>query len=219
MVIRVFLVDDHAVLRSGLKMLLEDEGDLCVVGEAEDGASAIATVAEAQPHVLVLDITMPGLTGIDTIGGLIERCPSVRIVVLTMHDNTFLMKQALQRGARAFVLKSSADREIIQAIREVRAGRVYLDSTLADKFMAEFLSGAGPSASDGKPGLTYREKQVVDFVVRGYSNKETAEGLSIAVKTVESHRRRIMDKLGLRSRAELVQYAIQERILDVEPDI
>ena len=219
MQIRVFLVDDHAVLRSGLKMLLEDEGDLCVVGEAQDGESAIATVAAAEPHVLVLDITMPGLTGLDTIGELIERWPAVRIVVLTMHDNTFLMKQAPQRGARAFVLKSSADREIIQAIREVRAGRVYLDSTLADKFMAEFLLGATRPSSDGKPSLTDREKQVVEFVVRGYSNKENAEGLSIAVKTVESHRRRIMDKLGLRSRAELVHYAIQERILDVEPEI
>lgn len=218
MLLRVFLVDDHAVLRSGLRMLLEDEGDIVVVGEADDGETAIATVAAAQPHVIVADMTMPGLTGLDTIAGLAERCPTARIVVLTMHDNTFLMKQALQLGARAFVLKSSADREIIQAIREARAGRVYLDTTLSDKFIAESLLGRTRAITDNKAALTNREKQVVEYVVRGYSNKETGDGLSIAVKTVESHRRRIMAKLGLRSRAELVHYAIQERILNVEPE-
>ena len=115
------------------------------------------------------------------------------------------------------MLKSSADREIVDAIREVVAGRVYLDTTMASRFASELSpEEARPGADDAR--LTDREKQVVEFVVRGYSNKETAEGLSIAVKTVESHRRRIMDRLGLRSRAELVHYAIQERILDVEPD-
>ena len=216
--LRVFLVDDHTVLRSGLRMLLEHEGDICVVGEADNGEIAIANVANAQPHVIVVDMTIPGLTGLDTIAGLTERCPTARIVVLTMHDNTFMMKQALQLGARAFVLKSSADREIIQAIREARAGRVYLDSTLSEKFMEEFLLGTPRMAKDNKAAPTDREKQVVEYVVRGYSNRETGDGLSIAVKTVESHRRRIMAKLGLRSRAELVHYAIQERILDVEPD-
>ena len=218
MLLRVFLVDDHTVLRSGLRMLLEDEGDICVVGEADNGEAAIATVAAAQPDVIVVDMSMPGITGLDTIAGLNERCPTARIVVLTMHENMFLMKQTLQLGARAFVLKSSADREIIHAIRETRAGRVYLDSTLADQFLAEAVMGQRRPTKADKPALTDREKQVVEYVVRGYSNKETGDGLSIAVKTVESHRRRIMAKLGLRSRAELVHYAIQERILDVEPD-
>ncbi len=214
---RVFLVDDHTVLRAGLRMLLEEEPDISIVGEAEDAESALAHVSAAAPQVIVLDITLPGITGIDAIAGLVERCPNAAIVLLTMHENTFLVKQAMQRGARGFVLKSSADREIVAAIREVTAGRVYLDSTLATKFVSE-LSPEDSRSGAGDAKLTAREKQVVEFVVRGYSNKETAEGLSIAVKTVESHRRRIMDRLGLRSRAELVHYAIQERILDVEPD-
>ena len=126
---RVFLVDDHTVLRAGLRMLLEEEPDISIVGEAEDAESALAHVSAAAPQVIVLDITLPGITGIDAIAGLVERCPNAAIVLLTMHENTFLVKQAMQRGARGFVLKSSADREIVAAIREVTAGRVYLDST------------------------------------------------------------------------------------------
>ena len=211
--IQVLIVDDHAVLRAGLRMLLDAETDIEVIGEAQNGAMAIEMVEDLTPDVVVLDISMPGLSGSDAISVILKGCPTTKVLILTMHSDVIYMRQMFQRGAKGYVLKSAADTELITAIRKVYGGGVYIESSLAGEFVTDLLAMPNASKSGAPKALSDRELEVLEHIAYGYSNRETAEKLHISVKTVETHRRRIMEKLEFATRAELVRYAIQNGIL------
>ena len=216
MPIRVLIADDHVILRSGLRMLLNAHTDIAVVGEASDGAVAVEMAERLQPDVVLLDITMPGLNGVDATKQILKRHPQMKILVLTMHDDMDYLQQLFQTGARGYLVKSAADTELLTAIRTVYEGRRYVDPSLAGE-MASQLWGTPAQAetvAEDAP-LSEREREVLEFIARGYTNKETAERLHVSVKTVESYRMRLMHKLGLHTRAELVRYAAQQGILDI----
>ena len=212
-VIEVLIVDDHAVLRAGLRMLLDAETDIEVTGEAQNGAMAIEMVEDLTPDVVVLDISMPGLSGSDAISAILKGCPTTKVLILTMHSDVIYVRQMFQRGAKGYVLKSAADTELITAIRKVYTGGVYIESSLAGEFVTDLLAMPDASKAGAPKPLSDRELEVLKHIAYGYSNRETAEKLHISVKTVETHRRRIMEKLEFATRAELVRYAIQNGIL------
>lgn len=207
--IRVLIVDDHAVLRAGLRMLMGAQPDLEVVGEAADGEEAVRKIAEMQPDVAIVDITMPGEGGIKTIERIRKESPKTRVLVLTMHEVPAYLRSALAAGASGYVVKSAADYELLSAIRAVHRGRTVLDAALA----ATLAQGAlGKRATSGQAEsasvLSVREREVLELVAQGYTNQQIADRLGLSVKTVETYRARLVDKLGLRSRADLVRYAL-----------
>ena len=207
--LRVFLADDHAVVREGLKALVNAQPAMAVVGEAADGLTACAQVALLAPDVVVMDVSMPGLSGSQATARLRLECPAVRVLALTVHEDKGYLRQLLAAGAAGYVLKRAAPEELIQAIRAVAAGGVYLDPTMAGKVLGGFVR---QPAADGAAGaeLSEREAEVAKQTAAGHSNKEIAARLELSVKTVETYRARAMDKLGLRGRADLVRYAVQQ---------
>jgi DNA-binding NarL/FixJ family response regulator len=209
--LRVFLADDHAVVREGLKALINAQAGMAVVGEAADGLDACERVPELRPDVVVMDVSMPGLTGSQATERLRRECPLVKILALTVHEDKGYIRQLLAAGAAGYVLKRSAAEELIHAIRVVAAGGVYLDPTMAGKVVGGFVRRpAGESAPKGGAALSEREVEVARLTAAGYSNKEIAARLELSVKTVETYRARGMEKLGLKSRADLVRYAVQQ---------
>lgn len=211
--IRVFLADDHGILRAGLRLLIDAQPDMRVVGEAGDGAGTLHLVADLQPDLILLDLTMPGLGGLEVLPLLRQRAPNSRILILTMHDNEGYLRQALQAGAAGYVLKGAVDSELLNAIRAVARGETYIHSAITHKLL-ESLQSPLPSASDPWDALSARELEVLRLVALGYTNSEIAEQLAISVKTVETYRARGMEKLNLRTRAELVRAAIAKGLLD-----
>jgi two-component system response regulator NreC len=208
MPIRVFLCDDHAVLRAGLKALLAAEPGLAVVGEAGDGASGVEQVVDLRPDVALLDITMPELDGLEATRRLHRRAPDVRVLILTMHDDPEYLFQALEAGASGYVLKRAAESDLVAAIRTVVADRAFLAPAAQRKLVADYLERrARGEVLPPVERLTPREEEVLALLARGHTNQEIAERLVISIKTVETHRAHILDKLGLRKRAELVRYA------------
>ncbi|MEX2121756.1 MAG: response regulator transcription factor [Pirellulales bacterium] len=207
--LRVYLADDHAVVRAGLKALIDSQPDMEVSGEAGDGRAACQHVQELQPDVVVMDISMPGVSGAQATAQLKETCPGVKVLALTVHEDTGYLRLLLEAGASGYVLKRAAAEELIHAIRTVAAGGVYLDPALAGKVVGSFVRApVGKSVPKGG-GLSDREAEVVRLIAAGYSNKEIANRLSLSVKTVETYKARSMEKLGLDSRADLVRYALQ----------
>jgi len=208
--IRVLIADDHAVLRAGLKVLIGAQPDMEVVAEAADGEEAVQKSAETRPDVALLDITMPGSGGIKAIERIREDSPSTRVLVLTMHDVPAYLRSALGAGATGYVVKRAADSELLSAIRGVHRGRTVLDPTLA----VMVVQGAiGKRVAGGQPVgsaslLSPREREVLDLVAQGYTNQQIADRLGLSIKTVETYRSRLVEKLGLRSRADLVRYAL-----------
>jgi two-component system response regulator NreC len=206
---RIVLADDHLVLRSGLKMLLNAQEDLLVVGEATNGQEALAIVREQSPDLLILDLTMPKTDGLQVLTQVKRAHPDVRVLILTMHEEEGYLRRALESGAAGYCPKSAADAELISAIRAVMRGNVYIHPShakiLLDKMIAP-ASESGVSAVE----LSERERAVLKLVALGNTNQEISEQLSLSVKTVETYRARGMEKLGLTSRAALVRYAIQE---------
>lgn len=214
--IRVLIADDHALVRSGLSLLIGKQPDLEVVGEASDGEEAIRKCLELTPDVLLLDITMPGMSGIEVLQQAREQNLPVAILVLTMHEEERLVIETLKAGALGYVPKGAADSELTTAIRTVHSGDPYVHSSLVKTVVKELVHGGGePPApvAETKDSLSRREAEVLGYIARGYANREIAESLNLSVKTVETYKARMMEKLGLRSRVELVRYAMQHGLL------
>ncbi len=213
MTTRLLLVDDHAVVRSGLKMLLENERDVEIVGEAENAADALKEAMRLKPNVILMDIGLPDMSGIDATREIKRHLSDVFIVALTIHEDEEYFFKTLEAGASGYVPKRAAPEELLTAIRAAARGEVYLYPSLAKLLVRDFLSGGGPPQSQTASELTDREQEVLTYLAEGASNKEIAASLVISPKTVARHRENIMRKLNLHSRAELVRYAIRKGII------
>ena len=208
---RIVLADDHPIVLNGLRSLIQAEKDFELVGEASTGLAALKLIHEQKPDAAVIDITMPELNGIRLGRRLTAELPSVRLLVLTLHEDRAYLKQALDAGIRGYVLKRSAAENLVQAIRAVLIGGLYVDPAIAYRFFDAAPKGAGrPRNKSGASGLTEREAEVLKLVALGFTNKEIARQLDIGIKSIETYRARGSEKLGLRTRAELVRYASAE---------
>jgi len=215
--IRVLIADDHAVLRAGLRLLIGTQADLEVVDEAGDGEEAVRRTMQSKPDLVLLDLSMPGPRGTQTIERLVRLDPSPRVLVLTMHDDPAYCESALQAGAAGYIVKKAADVELLTAIRAVHRGRTFVDLTRPGR-PTEGRSiprpSSPPSATAPRKELSRRETDVLRLLARGHTNQATAALLAISVKTVETHRKRLSDKLGLKSRAELFRFAVGSGLLE-----
>ena len=206
--LRIVLADDHVTVRHGLKLLIDAQPDMTVVAEAGDGAAAIHRVDEFAPDVVVMDISMPGINGLNATRTLKESHPTTRVVALTRYSDDAYLQELLRAGVAGYVLKQSASIELLQAIRAAAAGGQYLDSAVTARVTVGFLSRDGKRARQARPSLTERETEVLRLIARGYSNKEIASQLELSVKTVEVHKANGMRKLSLRGRIDIVRFAI-----------
>ena len=211
MSIRVLVVDDHAVVRAGLRRVLEAEGDLEVVGEAADAERAVFEAIETKPDVVLMDLVMPGKSGIEGMPALLQSLPDVEVLVLSMQDDPRDVREAFAAGAAGYVLKEAADVEIVGAIRAVAAGKRYLHPALGARLVAAEAEERQKGIADP---LSEREREVLHLLALGHTNQEIAKRLFISVRTAETHRAHIMRKLSLKSRAELVRYALAEGLLE-----
>ena len=214
--IRILLADDHAVLQAGLEAMLNAEGDMQVIGTAGDGHAAVRQAALLQPDVILLDINMPGINGLDALAQIRNQAPASRVLILTMHDDAQYLRQAMAVGAAGYVLKQSAGKELLTAIRTVGQGGVYLHPvharSLATPEQPPSASAASDEPSDAAKRfhlLSDREAEVFELVALGYRNAEIADRLALSVKTVETYKSRMMDKLGLQTRTALVRFALE----------
>ncbi|MCL4472770.1 MAG: response regulator transcription factor [Actinobacteria bacterium] len=218
--IRILLADDHAILRAGLVRLLGEEKDIEVVGEAENGREAVQKVQELHPDIVLMDIGMPVMNGMEATKQIKKRDQDVKILVLTMHDNEEYLFQVLQAGAAGYVLKKAADSDLVNAIHVVSRGDCFLYPSAAKMVVEDYLEKLrhGQEPTSSYDTLTDREREILTHVAEGYTNREIAESLFISVKTVETHKANIMEKLNLHKRAELVKYAIKKGMLQVDFD-
>jgi two-component system, NarL family, response regulator NreC len=207
--LQIFLADDHVVVREGLKVLINAQPDMIVVGEAGDGHTAYQQACECQPDVVIMDITMPELNGVEATTQLKRAYPNIKVLALSVHEDTSYLRQLLTAGADGYILKHAAADDLIQAIRMVAAGGVYLDPALAGHVVARYVRVPAVASALRGTALSDRETEVVQRIAQGYSNKEIAAQLTLSVKTVETYRARAMEKLGLESRAALVRYALE----------
>ena len=214
--IRLVVADDHAILRSGLRMLINAQPDMEVVGEAQDGVEAVQAIQKANPDVAILDVTMPRSGGLDAIKEIVARNRSTRILLLTMHEEPAYLRTALAAGAAGYVLKRSVDADLLSAIRAVYKGRTYVDSELAEILVRDAFSKEDRTGSAADGVLSERELQVLKLVAEGFSSREIAEQIYISTKTVETYRARFAEKLGLKSRAQIVRYALNLGLLSSE---
>jgi DNA-binding NarL/FixJ family response regulator len=214
--IRILLADDHAVLRAGLKALLNAEPDMEVVGEASDGLSCIEAATKLQPDVILLDINMPGMNGLQALEKLRGIVPESRVLILTMHEDTTYLRQVLASGGAGYVLKRAADNELLTAIRTVYNGGTFLHPSHAQALLTETppQPEAGSVPDTALTELSDREREVLQLIALGHSNKEIAEMLFLSVKTVETYKARVMEKLDLKTRAALVRFALKHGLLD-----
>lgn len=212
--LRVLIADDHAVLRAGLRMLLEREPDLVVVGEAADGLEAIHHARNLQPDIVLMDVAMPVLGGIEATRRIMANLPKTRILILSQHDDESYLQSALAAGAAGFALKRAADSDLLAAVRAVAAGDVYLHPSLTRLVVDEMYDRRNASTASSEDPLSERERQVLQLTAEGYANHEIAAQLVLSVKTVETYRARVVEKTGLRSRAALYRYARDRGLLD-----
>jgi two-component system response regulator NreC len=215
--IRVLIADDHAVLRAGLKLLIGAQADMEVVGEAAGGPETVRSAQATTPHVVLLDLSMPGARFTQTIEELVRVAPSSRVLVLTMHDDPAYLRAALLAGASGYIVKKAADVELLTAIRAVRNGRTFVDLTRPGEPVqgheVQRVSGDSPAAGHPRP-LSRREAEVLRLLAQGHTNQEAADQLAVSVKTIETHRKRLSDKLGLKSRAQLFRFAVEAGLLE-----
>lgn len=213
--IRVLIADDHAVLRAGLRMLLDAEPDLEVIGEAGDGLEAIERTKRSSPDVVLLDVAMPRCGGLEAIKQIRDISPQTRVLILTMHDDEGYLREALAAGGSGYVLKRAADIELLTAIRTVYQGGTYLHAAHTRVLFEGKADQRGPrAAEETRPQLSPREKEVLRLIALGHTNQQAADMLYLSVKTVETYRGRLMTKLGLHNRAELVRYALHRGLLE-----
>lgn len=210
--VRVLIADDHTIVRSGVRLLLETEADIDVVGEATDGQQAVAMAETLQPQVILMDIAMPGMDGLEATRWIKARWPNIHILVLTMHRSDDYFFEMLKAGASGYILKGSETSELIQAVRTVARGEVFLYPIMASKLVRDYLDlvdgGDSPISS-----LSPREKEILMLLAEGFSNKEIAEKLVLSLSTIHTHRNNLMKKLGLTSRHELIRYARQQGLI------
>lgn len=213
---RVLLVDDHRILREGLRALLAAESDLDVVGEAQDGQESLARVEALAPDVVVMDVGMPGMNGVEATRRIRAAHPHVRVVALSTHSDRRYVLGMLEAGAGAYVLKASAGEDLVRAIRAVRVGQGYLSPEIASLLVDSYVGRRFPTDASAWTLLAPREREVLQLVAEGLTSKEVARKLHIAVRTVETHRKHIMDKLDLHTVADLTRYAIREGLASLE---
>jgi two-component system response regulator NreC len=213
-VISVVLIDDHAVVRSGLRLLLEAQEDIDVVGEGGNAQDAVFRARALKPDVMLLDVVMPGESGIEVVPKLVKESPETKILVLSMQDDPSYVREAFAAGAKGYVLKEAADEEVVSAVREVAGGGSYVHPALGARMVA--AEAAERAAAEADP-LSEREREVLRLLALGHTNQEIAGKLYISVRTAESHRAHIMQKLRLSTRAELVRYALSNGLLTEEP--
>lgn len=206
--LRIILADDHEIVREGIKLLVNSQIDMQVVGEAGNGAAVIELAKSLAPDVVLMDISMPELNGLKATKRLKQSCPQVKVLALTRHTDDGYLQQLIQAGADGYILKQSAPTELINAIRTVAAGRSYLDPTLTERVMGGYVRRATALSHASKVEITDRESEIIRHIAWGYSNKEIAAKSQISVKTVEAHKANAMRKLGINSRIDIVRYAI-----------
>jgi DNA-binding NarL/FixJ family response regulator len=209
--IRVVIADDHGIVRSGLKLLIDRQRDMEVVAEADDGVAALEHTQAQRPHVAVLDVSMPRMTGLQAAREIRSHVPDTRVLLLSMHDDERYFLEGLEAGAAGYVLKRSADTDLIGAVRTVAGGRTFLSDAAQRTLMDEWLENGSPVPDDR---LTPRELEVVKLIAEAFTNRQIAKTLNLSEKTVESHRANVLSKLGMRDRVELVRYAIRRGLVE-----
>jgi DNA-binding NarL/FixJ family response regulator len=214
--LRIFIADDHEVVRQGLRVLLENGTGWSVCGEAVDGRRAVEGVLELRPDLVVMDVSMPQLGGLEATRQIARQLPRLPILMLSVNESEDLVREVITAGARGFVLKSDTGRDLLTAVDELRLGRPFFSARLADFVLQGYLRGGARGEPPPAPaeGLTGREREVLQLLAEGQSNKEVAASLGIGVKTAEAHRANLMRKLGVRSLGELVRYAIRNRLVE-----
>jgi DNA-binding NarL/FixJ family response regulator len=213
--VRVLLADDHNVVRAGLRALIDSQSDMEVIGEAADGEVACRRASELAPDVVVMDVTMPGMGGARATARILKERPVTKVLALTVHEDRGYLHQLLQAGAAGYVLKRAAADDLIHAIRAVARGGTYLDPGLTGKILGGLIRRPSQEGTEAPVSLSDREEEVLRLVARGFTNREIAGQLDVSLKTVETHKARAMEKLGLESRAGIVGYAIQRGWLTV----
>lgn len=215
--IRVLLAEDHTIVRKGLRSLLDAEGTVTVVGEAENGRQAISQVEQLHPDVVVMDIGMPGLNGLEATRQIKKRFPDVKVLILTVHTGEEYILQILRAGASGYLVKQAAPTDLVQAIQAAHRGGIFLSPSISKKVIEEYVQQAGATAElDSYEKLTDREREVLQLIAEGHSTRQIAEQLHISVKTVETHRAHLTDKLELRTTAELTRYAIRKGVISLD---
>ena len=213
---RILIVDDHGIVREGLKSLLQNQTDMEVVGEGEDGQVAVELAEQLSPDMVIMDMSMPNLNGIEATRLILQRRPDTRVIILSMHSDRHIVKETLDAGASAYVLKSNLFDEMLRALETVAEGGRYLSPRITDVVIDDYVGKSIEGESAKTPKLTSRERQIVQLVAEGNTIKEIARILHISPKTADSNRRRIMSKLGFSSVAELTKYAIREGLTSLE---
>ena len=214
MKLRVFIADDHDIVRRGLRNLVESHPDWQVCGEARDGREAVAKAIELRPEIAILDINMPEMDGLTATRKIRAALPKTEVLILTQHNADAVVKQVLQAGARGYILKSDAGEELVHAVEALRQHKTYFTTVVSEALLASFLKSIPESVPSEPSALTPREREIVQLLAEGKSNKEVATKLEMSVKTVETHRANIMRKLELHSVSELVLYAVRNRIVE-----
>jgi DNA-binding NarL/FixJ family response regulator len=213
MTIRVFLADDHRILRLGVRALLERERDITVVGEAEDGRKALKLIPQASPDVVLMDISMPGLNGVDVTRQIRKELPEVRVLALSMHTDRRMVSEMLKAGAQGYLVKDCTGEELVKGIRTVARGQTYLCSRAVDVVTRDYVRQGLQGESHAPPALSVREREVLQLLAEGQSTRQIAQALHVSGKTVETHRAHIMRKINARGLADLVKYALREGLI------
>jgi len=216
-IVRVLLAEDHTIVRKGLRSLLEGEADIEVVGEAEEGRETLRMTRQLLPDVVLMDISMPGLNGLEATRQIKKAMPSVNVVILTRHANEEYVLQILQAGASGYVLKRAAPTELLLAIRAAHRGEFFLSPAISREVIEEYVQRAAGTAEDGWMRLTDREREVLQLIAEGHTSGEIGVLLTISEQTVRTHRGNLMDKLDIHSTAELTQYAIRKGVISLDP--